>query len=159
LTASGKETWHIAKTADELIRLNKLLQQDRLLNYTLLTDDERAVVLEEATQAWDVLNLVPAAGAKAYLEGNNEVASSVRAAVRDVQLSPSLSSITGSTFTKGFAGKVVLETPGPVRGLAQFALEIEGAGGGSIIGGAAGQAGVGGTSGQASGTSELEHPD
>ncbi|MFJ4833823.1 RHS repeat domain-containing protein [Streptomyces sp. NPDC088747] len=108
---TGEQTvgkWHIADAADQLRRLQKLLEADRK-GETALTPEDRKIALGEAKEIFGALDHKDTGGKiTQVLKSNSDIASSVRVAVNETIASPSMASITGATWeAKMYNGRVV----------------------------------------------------
>ncbi|MFI9004984.1 RHS repeat-associated core domain-containing protein [Streptomyces sp. NPDC053541] len=95
-----RNLWHVADASDLLIRLIKLLENDRKPDRSLrLSESDREVALAEAEEIWNALDTEDKAGKiTEIMETNPEVKSTVKAAVERAIRAPSMASITGETY-------------------------------------------------------------
>ncbi|WP_143658918.1 hypothetical protein [Streptomyces sp. SA15] len=79
-------SWHAGDAADHLIKLTRLLEDDRKQNNGLLTDRERRIALSEAQEIWDVMDNPDATGkVKAFIKGNKEINNAVKKSITRCQ--------------------------------------------------------------------------
>jgi hypothetical protein len=99
--ARGK--WHADDSAQQLIRLVDLLEDDRKPNKAVsLSPGDRAVALREADELWRALNSPVSKSSPLYkdLANNSAVRETLAAAERKMLTSPSVKSISGTDFVQ-----------------------------------------------------------
>ncbi|MFD0501898.1 hypothetical protein ACFQ0G_01140 [Streptomyces chiangmaiensis] len=92
-----KQKWHVGDAADQLRRLQKLLEADRQKN--ILSPRDRTIALNEAEGIWNAFDTPDKTGTvKALLKGNKSLDNAVKQAINRTANSMSMQSFTGGEF-------------------------------------------------------------